>query len=65
MLLVVQALMIHALWGRRLKSTAEARARVMDMIPREAIMDPLLLKQSLVVLGGGDGRLRVRAPLAS
>ena len=28
-----------------------AKARVMDMIPREAIMDPLLLRQSLAVLG--------------
>jgi Na+/H+ antiporter NhaD/arsenite permease-like protein len=49
-IMLVQAAMIHVLWGRRLAATAEAKARVMDMIPREAIMDPLLLKQSLAVL---------------
>jgi Na+/H+ antiporter NhaD/arsenite permease-like protein len=49
--LLVQVAMIHALWGRRLSASAQARAAVMDMIPREAIMDALLLKQSLAVLG--------------
>ena len=51
LLLVVQAAMIHIFWGRSLRATPESEARVMDMIPREAIMDWLLLKQSLVVLG--------------
>ena len=40
-----------ALGARSSARRAEAKARVMDMIPREAIMDPLLLKQSLAVLG--------------
>src|SRR5215216_6898047 len=48
--MLAQVAMIHALWGRGLSATPEAKARVMDMIPREAIMDPLLLKQSLSVL---------------
>ena len=48
--MVVQAVMIHWLWGRELKSTPEHEARVMAMIPAEAIMDWLLLKQSLAVL---------------
>ena len=47
--LLVQTAMIHAVWGRQLRSDADARARVMEMIPREAIMDRLLLKQSLAV----------------
>ncbi len=51
LLLLVQAVMIHVLWGRSLRATPEAKARVMDMIPREAIMDTLLLKQSLTILG--------------
>jgi Na+/H+ antiporter NhaD/arsenite permease-like protein len=51
-ILLVQALMFHLLWGRGMHATPEHRARVMDMIPREAIMDPLLLRQSLAVLGG-------------
>ncbi len=49
-IMLVQTAMIHVLWGRRLAATAEAKARVMDMIPREAIMDPVLLRQSLAVL---------------
>jgi Na+/H+ antiporter NhaD/arsenite permease-like protein len=49
-ILVVQVLIFHLLWGRRLEASAESKARIMDMIPREAIMDTLLLKQSLAVL---------------
>jgi Na+/H+ antiporter NhaD/arsenite permease-like protein len=48
--MAVQAVMIHLVWGRDLKATPEREARVMAMIPREAIMDWLLLKQSLAVL---------------
>ena len=48
--LVVQLAITHAVWGRRLSASPEARAAVMAMIPREAIMDPQLLKQSLAVL---------------
>jgi Na+/H+ antiporter NhaD/arsenite permease-like protein len=49
-IMLVQGAMIHALWGRGLSATSEAKARVMDMIPREAIMDLTLLRQSLAVL---------------
>jgi Na+/H+ antiporter NhaD/arsenite permease-like protein len=49
--LAVQTLWIHLKWGQQMKASSEAKARVMDMIPREAIMDPVLLRQSLVVLG--------------
>jgi Na+/H+ antiporter NhaD/arsenite permease-like protein len=48
--MIVQAIMIHAIWGRDMKTTAEARAGVMAMKPAEAIVDWLLLKKSLVVL---------------
>ncbi len=48
--MAMQAVMIQLLWGRKLTATPEAKARVMDMIPREAIMDTRLLKQSLAVL---------------
>jgi Na+/H+ antiporter NhaD/arsenite permease-like protein len=46
----VQALMIHFLWGRALKSTPARRALVMGMSAKEAIVDWPLLKHSLVVL---------------
>lgn len=48
--LVVQVLVIHLLWGKDLKATAASEKRVMAMRPMSAIKDWVLLKQSLVVL---------------
>jgi Na+/H+ antiporter NhaD/arsenite permease-like protein len=48
--MVVQAIMIHLVWGRDLKATPEREARVMAMREEETISDWLLLKQSLAVL---------------
>jgi Na+/H+ antiporter NhaD/arsenite permease-like protein len=48
--MIAQAIMIHLVWGKDLRTTAEREARVMAMNPAEAIQDWLLLKQSLVVL---------------
>jgi Na+/H+ antiporter NhaD/arsenite permease-like protein len=48
--MVAQAIMIHLLWGKDLRTTAEREARVMAMNPNECILDRLLLKQSLVVI---------------
>jgi Na+/H+ antiporter NhaD/arsenite permease-like protein len=50
-ILLVQMGMIHMLWGRRLRAKEEDRARVMAMVPREAITDRRLLRQSLAVIG--------------
>ncbi len=50
LVMVAQAIMIHLLWGKDLKASPGAEARVMAMRPVEAIEDWLLLKQSLVVL---------------
>jgi len=49
--MVVQAIIIHLLWGKDLKASSDAEARVMAMNPAESIQDWLLLKQSLVVIG--------------
>ncbi|MGZ5812617.1 MAG: SLC13 family permease, partial [Xanthobacteraceae bacterium] len=49
-IMAVQALMIHLLWGRALESTPARRALVMGMSAKGAIVDWTLLKQSLVVL---------------
>ena len=49
-IMVVQAIMIHIVWGKDLRSTPEAQAAVMAMNAVAAIEDWLLLKQSLVVL---------------
>ncbi len=49
-IMAVQAIIIHILWGKDLRSTPEAKAAVMAMKPAEAIEDWLLLKQALAVL---------------
>ncbi|MDI3470124.1 MAG: putative anion permease [Pseudolabrys sp.] len=49
--MVVQAIIIHLLWGKDLKATKEAEQRVMSMRAAESIEDWRLLKQSLIVLG--------------
>jgi Na+/H+ antiporter NhaD/arsenite permease-like protein len=49
-ILVVQVIMIHLLWGRDLKATPEAEAAIMAMDPVASIKDWLLLKQALAVL---------------
>jgi Na+/H+ antiporter NhaD/arsenite permease-like protein len=48
--MAAQALMIHLVWGKTLETTAARRALVMGMSAKETILDPTLLKQSLVVL---------------
>jgi Na+/H+ antiporter NhaD/arsenite permease-like protein len=48
--LAVQTIMIHLLWGRDLKATPEAEAAIMAMRPADSILDWLLLKQALAVL---------------
>jgi Na+/H+ antiporter NhaD/arsenite permease-like protein len=50
-ILAVQTVMIHTLWGKDLRATAEAEAEIMAMRPSDSIKDWLLLKQSLIVLG--------------
>src|SRR3954454_16745615 len=42
--MIVQAIMVHLVWGKDLKATPEREARVMAMRPAEAISDWLLLK---------------------
>lgn len=50
LVMAVQALMIHLIWGQALKSTAARQTLVMGMSAKEAILDWVLLKQSLAVL---------------
>jgi Na+/H+ antiporter NhaD/arsenite permease-like protein len=51
LILAVQTVMIHMLWGKDLRATPEAEAEIMSMNPTDSIKDWLLLKQSLAVLG--------------
>ena len=48
--MAVQLLMIHLLWGKSMRSTAEHQARVMAMRAKDCIKDRVLLNQSLAVL---------------
>ena len=48
--MAVQALMIHLLWGKAMRSTPEHRARVMAMRASDMVLDPVLLKQATAVL---------------
>ena len=48
--MVVQAVIIHFIWGKDLKASHDAEARVMAMNAADSILDWLLLKQSLAIL---------------
>lgn len=47
----VQLLMVHVVWGRKLTATPESRALVMGMNAPGMIADPVLLRQSVFVIG--------------
>jgi Na+/H+ antiporter NhaD/arsenite permease-like protein len=46
-----QSLMVHLIWGRRLGASPESRALVMGMNAPGMITDPVLLRQSIAVIG--------------
>ena len=48
--MAVQAVIIHFLWGKDLKASHDAEARVMAMNPADSIEDWRLLKQALAIL---------------
>ena len=50
-ILVVHVAAIHLFWGRQLRTTPEARARIMSLDERGAITDKVLLVKSLIVIG--------------
>jgi Na+/H+ antiporter NhaD/arsenite permease-like protein len=51
LVLIAQLAVNHWVWGRAMRVAPEDRARVMAFDPRQAITDPRLLRQSLLVLG--------------
>ena len=50
-ILAVHVVAIHVFWGRALRTSPEARARIMAMDERAAITDGRLLVKSMAVLG--------------
>jgi Na+/H+ antiporter NhaD/arsenite permease-like protein len=49
-ILAVNCLAMHLIWGRSMKATAEARARVMALDHRDAITDRPLMRKSIIVI---------------
>jgi Na+/H+ antiporter NhaD/arsenite permease-like protein len=49
-ILLVNCLAIHLIWGRSMTATADAKARVMALDHRDAITDRPLMQKSLVVI---------------
>ncbi len=52
LVMAVQLVATHLIWGRRMRASAAARARIMALDPRELIVDPALMRTSLLVIGG-------------
>ncbi len=50
-IMVVQLVMTHLIWATKFRATPEARARVMQLDERSMIVDPKLMRMSLVILG--------------
>ena len=49
-ILLVNCLIIHLIWGRSMTASAEAKARVMALDHRDAITDRPLMRKSLIVI---------------
>jgi Na+/H+ antiporter NhaD/arsenite permease-like protein len=49
-IMAVQTVMIHLLWGRDLRAAPQAQAAIMAMHPADSIKDWRLLRQSLAIL---------------
>jgi len=51
LVLVINSVALHLIWGKSFKATEADRQRVLAMNERELITDPVLLRHSLSVLG--------------
>ncbi len=49
-ILLVNCVLIHLIWGRTMSATAEAKARVMALDHRDAITDRVLMRKSVLVI---------------
>jgi len=61
--MAVQLVATHLIWGAKMRASPEARARVMSLDARELIVDPPLMRTSLVVLAGVIGAFVLAGPL--
>jgi len=61
--MAVQLLATHLIWGREMRASPEARARVMALDERGMITDPPLMRTSLLVIGGVVAAFVAAGPL--
>jgi Na+/H+ antiporter NhaD/arsenite permease-like protein len=61
--MAVQLVATHLIWGRRMHASADARARVMALDERRMIVDPALMRSSLLVLGAVVAAFVLARPL--
>jgi Na+/H+ antiporter NhaD/arsenite permease-like protein len=50
-IMTVQVLLTHLIWGSKFNATPQARARIMALDERSSIVDPALMRVSLAILG--------------
>jgi Na+/H+ antiporter NhaD/arsenite permease-like protein len=50
--MAVQLVATHLIWGRKMRASPEARARIMALDRDQLIVDPKLMRSSLFVIGG-------------
>src|SRR5947208_505650 len=61
--MAVQLLATHLIWGRAMRASPEARARVMALDERGMITDPPLMRTSLLVIGAVIAAFVAAGPL--
>jgi Na+/H+ antiporter NhaD/arsenite permease-like protein len=63
LVMAAQLLATHLIWGREMRASPEARARVMALDERGMITDPPLMRISLLVIGGVIAAFVAAGPL--
>jgi Na+/H+ antiporter NhaD/arsenite permease-like protein len=62
-ILAGQLVATHLIWGRKMRASPAARARIMALDPRELLVDPPLMRTALVVLGAVIAAFILAEPL--
>jgi Na+/H+ antiporter NhaD/arsenite permease-like protein len=63
LVMAVQLVMTHLIWGRYLRATPQARVRIMALDERSMIVDPPLMHSSLAILGATTAAFVLARPL--
>jgi len=61
--MAAQVVATHLIWGRKMRASAAARERLMALDARDLIVDPPLMRSSLLVIGGVIAAFVFAAPL--